>query len=138
MLLLKTCISYDKEILISEMKWVSFKCPFWKANASMVKSGVDAGGCHCCQCSTPKWLTLISRVEFSVLKILWTRFSNLTESSCGRHCSERDADIGWDDTVFFLVPFLTQFAIPCNVLSLLASFSITNIQIFWAARCVLL
>ena len=33
-------------------------------------SGVDAGGCHCCQCSTPKWLTVISRVEFLFLKIL--------------------------------------------------------------------
>ena len=33
-------------------------------------SGADAGGCHCYQRSTPKWLTLISRVEFSFLKIL--------------------------------------------------------------------
>ena len=33
-------------------------------------SGADAGGCHCCQCSTPKWLTLISRVEVSFLKML--------------------------------------------------------------------
>ena len=33
-------------------------------------SGADAGGCHYCQCSTPKWLTLISRVDFSFLKIL--------------------------------------------------------------------
>ena len=33
-------------------------------------SGADAGGFHCCQCSTPKWLTLISRVEFSFLKKL--------------------------------------------------------------------
>ena len=31
---------------------------------------VDAGGCHCCQCSTTKWLTLISKVEFSSLKML--------------------------------------------------------------------
>ena len=23
------------------------------------KPGADAGGCHCCQCITPKWLTLI-------------------------------------------------------------------------------
>ena len=29
----------------------------------------DAGGCPCCQCSTPKWLTLISRVEFSIVKM---------------------------------------------------------------------
>ena len=27
-------------------------------------------GCHCCQCSTLKWLTLISRVEFSFLKMM--------------------------------------------------------------------
>ena len=33
-------------------------------------TGVDAGGCHCCQCSTPKWLTLIFRAEFSFLKML--------------------------------------------------------------------
>ena len=52
-------------------------------------------GSHCCQCNTPKWLTLISRVEFSFLKILWTRFSNLTKSRCGWHCSKQDADIGW-------------------------------------------
>ena len=30
----------------------------------------DAGGCHYCQCSTPKWLTLIFRVDFSFLKML--------------------------------------------------------------------
>ena len=28
----------------------------------------DAGGCHCCQCSTPKCLTLTSRIEFLFLK----------------------------------------------------------------------
>ena len=39
------------------------------------------GGCHCCQCSTPKWLTLISNVEFSFLKMLRTRLSNLTKMS---------------------------------------------------------
>ena len=32
--------------------------------------GADAGGCHCCQCSTPKWLTLISKVEVSFRKML--------------------------------------------------------------------
>ena len=49
---------------------------------------VDAEGCHCCQCSTPKRLTLISRVETSFLKMLWTIFSNLTKGSCGQHCSK--------------------------------------------------
>ena len=39
-----------------------FRC--WKPR----NSGADAGGCHCCQCSTPKWLALISRFEFSFLK----------------------------------------------------------------------
>ena len=57
-------------------------------------AGADAEGCHCCQCSTPKWLTLISRVQFSFLKKLWTRFSNLTKIRCGRHCSKQDAYIG--------------------------------------------
>ena len=57
-------------------------------------SGADAGGCHCYQRSTPKWLTLISRVEFSFLKMLWKRFSNLSESSCGRHCSKALTSVG--------------------------------------------
>ena len=47
-----------------------------------------AGDWQCCQCTTPKWLTLISIVEFSFLKMLWTRLSNLTKSSSGWHCSE--------------------------------------------------
>ena len=38
------------------------------------------------------------------------------------------------DTIFLVVPFLTQFAILCNVLSVLASFPITNLNIFWVAR----
>ena len=46
----------------------------------LIQSGMDVGGCHCCQCSTPKWLTLIFRVEFSFLKMLWTRFSNSRET----------------------------------------------------------
>ena len=33
-------------------------------------TGADVGGCHCCQCSTPKCLTLISRVQFLFLKKL--------------------------------------------------------------------
>ena len=86
----------------------------------------DAEGFHCCQCSTSKWLTFISRVEFSFLKI--NKVLNLPKSSCGRRC------IIWhrlEDTIFLVVPFLAQFAIPCNVLSVLASsFPATNIQIF--------
>ena len=35
-----------------------------------IRPGKDAGGCHCCHCSTPKWFTLISRVELSFLKML--------------------------------------------------------------------
>ena len=58
------------------------------------KLGADAGDCHCRQCSTSKWLTLISRVELLFLKILWTRFSKLTKSSCGRHCSETLTSVG--------------------------------------------
>ena len=57
----------------------------------LIQSGMDVGGCHCCQCSTPKWLTLIFRVEFSelrFLKMLRTRFWNLTKSNYGRHWSE--------------------------------------------------
>ena len=44
---------------------------------------------------------------------------------------------GLEDTIFLVVPFLTQFPIPCNLLIVLASFPTTNIQIFWAVRCVL-
>ena len=33
----------------------------------------------------------------------------------------------------FAAPFLTQFAIPCSVLSMLVSFPTANPQIFWAA-----
>ena len=47
----------------------SYLC-FRLALLHSVTSGADAGGCHCCQCSTPKWLTLISRFEFSFLKNL--------------------------------------------------------------------
>ena len=60
----------------------------------LIQSGMDVGGCHCCQCSTPKWLTLIFRVEFSFLKMLRIRFSNLTKSSYGRHCSETLTSVG--------------------------------------------
>ena len=75
---------------ISALQFCSQRClHFWKDRYR----GVDVGDCHYCQCNTPKWLTWISRVEFLFLKVLWTRFSNLTESRCGRHCSERDADI---------------------------------------------
>ena len=69
-----------------------------------IQPGVGVGGCHCCQYSTPKWLTLISRVQSSFLKKLWTRFLNLTKSRCERHCSERDAYIGWR-IQFFLSRF---------------------------------
>ena len=78
------------------------------------KAGADAGGCHCCQCSTPKRFTLISRVEFSFLKMLWIRFSNLSESSWGQHCGEMLPYAG--GTFFRIVPFLVQL-IPCNVLT---------------------
>ena len=69
-------------------------------NGGMPCTGADIGGWNCWQCSTPKWLTLISRVDISFLKILWTRFPNLTKSRCGWHCSERDADIGWRIQIF--------------------------------------
>ena len=35
-----------------------------------------------------------------------------------------------EDTIIPVVPFLAQFVIPCNVLSVPASFPTTNIQIF--------
>ena len=63
----------------------------WNNCKRTKKPVADAGGCHCCQCSTPKWLTLIFRVEFSelrFLKMLRTRFWNLTKSNYGRHWSE--------------------------------------------------
>ena len=82
----------------------------------------NAGDCHCCQCSTSKRLTLIPRVEFSFLKMLWIRFSNLSESSWGRHCGEM---LPYARGTFFrIVPFLIQFAIPCNVLT-------KRISLFW-------
>ena len=80
--------------------------------------GADTGSCHCCQCSTPKRLTLISRLEFSFLKMSWIRFSDLSESNWGRHCGEMSSAGG---TFFHIVPFLIQIAIPCNVLSVLTS-----------------
>ena len=101
----------------------------WNNCKRTKKPVADAGGCHCCQCSTPKWLTLIFRVEFSFLKMLRIRFSNLTKSSYGRHCSETLTSVG-EDTIFLFALFLAQFAILCNVLSVLASFPTTNIQIF--------
>ena len=96
-----------------------------KNNINLLNLGsseADAVGCHCCQCSTPKRLTLISRVEFSFLKMLWIRFSNLSESSWGRNCGEMLPYAG--GTFFRIVPFLIQFAIPCNVLT-------KRISLFW-------
>ena len=98
-------------------------------------AGADAGGCHCWQCSIPKWLTLIFRAEVSFFKMLWTRFSNLTGRSCGRNYSKTLTSVEGYNFSCCLV--LTQFTIPCNVLSLLASFPTTNLEIFWAALCVL-
>ena len=62
-------------------------------------------------------------------KLLFTETDSLvyeikTKSSCGRHCSETLTSV--QDTIFLVVPFLTQFAIPCNVPSVLASFPTTN------------
>ena len=42
----------------------------------LLGSGADAGACHCGQSSTPK-------KESSFLKMLSTKFSNLTETNCG-------------------------------------------------------
>ena len=53
------------------------------------RAWADAGGCHCCQCSTAKRLTLISRVELFLLKMLQIGFSNMTKSGCGTDCRER-------------------------------------------------
>ena len=97
----------------------------------LMSSGVDVWDCHCCQCSTPKRLTSISRVEFLYLEMLWIRFSNLSESSWGWHSGETLSVIG--GTFFRIVPFLIQFQIPCNVVSILASFLTTSLHIFWAA-----
>ena len=88
----------------------------------MSVQGADARGCHCCQCSTSKRLTLVSRVEFSFLKMLWIRFLNLSENSWGRHCGEMLSYAG--GTFFRIVPFLIQFTILCNVLT-------KRISLFW-------
>ena len=102
-------------------------------------TGADAGDFQCCQCNTLKWFTLISKVEFSFVRMLWTRFSNLTGRSCGRHCSETLTSVGaqiWlEDTIFLVILFWTQSAILCNVLSVLASFPTTKLRIYWAALC---
>ena len=102
----------------------------WNNCKRTKKPVADAGGCHCCQCSTPKWLTLIFRVEFSFLKMLRIRFSNLTKSSYGRHCSETLTSVGGYNFSCCPVFSIAQFAIPCNIPSVLASFPTTNIQIF--------
>ena len=39
-----------------------------------------------------------------------------------------------EDTIFLVVPILAQFAILFNVLSVLASFPTTNMQIFWVTK----
>ena len=94
-------------------------------------SGADVGGCHCCHCSTPKRHTLIFSVEFSFLNMLWIKFSNLSESSWERLCGEMLPYVGG---IFFrIVPFLIQFAIPCNVLTKHISLLTISPHIFWAA-----
>ena len=79
-----------------------------------------------------KRLTLISRAKFSflkkILKFDWKKVCATLQWARRWY---------WLEDKIFLAPFLTQFAILCNVLSVLASFPATNIQIFWAARCVL-
>ena len=73
-------------------KFLSFLQRYFSSTQGL--PGPDAGACHCCQCSTLKWLTLISKVEFSFIKMLWARFSNLPERSCKRHCSETLTSVG--------------------------------------------
>ena len=52
----------------------------------LLLSAADTRGCcHWCQCSTPKWLTLISIVEFLFLKMLWTFISHLHCFVMSRH-----------------------------------------------------
>ena len=58
---------------------------FWYCSL-FPKAQADAEGFHCCKCSALKWLTLISRVEFLFLKMLWTGFLKLNESSFLWHC----------------------------------------------------
>ena len=52
-----------------------------------LKSGADARGCQCYQRSTTKKLTLTFIFHISFVKMMWTRFWNFAESSCGWHCS---------------------------------------------------
>ena len=83
----------ETEVFSIAMLLLSLEQVFWEKSvfyiiSTIIVPRVDAGGWQCCQCSTPKWLTLISMVEFSFLKMLWTRLSNLTKSSSGWHCSE--------------------------------------------------
>ena len=122
----------ETEVFSIAMLLLSLEQVIWEKSvfyiiSTIIVPRVDAGGWQCCQCSTPKWLTLISMVEFSFLKMLWTRLSNLTTSSSGWHCSVTLNRL--EDTIFLVILFLTQFAIPYNVLSVLASFSATKLQI---------
>ena len=82
-------------------------------------SEADAEGCHCCHCSTPKkaYINFQTWVFFS--KNVVNRSSNLSESSWGRHCFQMLSSAG--GTFIHVFSFLTQFAISCNVLSVLAS-----------------
>ena len=103
--------------------WCEPSSLLWlKTRGTRGVSGADVGGCHFCQRSTPKRPTLISRVEFSFPKMLWIRFSNLSESSWGWFCSKM---LRYAGRIFFrIVPFLIQFAIPRNVLT-------KHISLFW-------
>ena len=89
-----------------------------------------SGGCHCCQYSSTKWLTIIFRVEFSFLKMLRTRFSNLSKSSYGRHCSETLTSVGGYSFSCCPVFSTIRDSVQCTKCASL-------FQIFWAARNVL-
>ena len=48
------------------------------------------------QCPEMAYINFQSSVFVSIKTVnKWTRILNLTESRCERHCSERDAYIGW-------------------------------------------
>ena len=95
---------------------------------------VDARGCHCCQRSTPKWLKLITRAELLFLKMLWTKFSNLTKSSCG----DTAARCGhWlEDIIFWRWEFVYMLHIKYRMLHLMISLFTFSKELWSAKKCV--
>ena len=109
----------ETEVFSIAMLLLSLEQVFWEKSvfyiiSTIIVPRVDAGGWQCCQCSTPKWLTLISMVEFSFLKMLWTRLSNLNKSSSGWHCSETLKSFGGYNFSCYPVFNTIRYSVQCT------------------------